>query len=103
MALVVNSIPKSGTHLVTRALNLAGYTRDWNINMTSQNAESYAGRPLILSSGEIVAWRIPMADVTCGLMSKKGFNARFCDLEKLSESSYIGGHLLWNRYAAKYF
>jgi hypothetical protein len=108
MSLIVNSIPKSGTHLVMRALELAGMERDYSVAINSQGAKQYTRNVSFLPSGELkmsaiaTLMYVPLADVTVGCVTRKAFIQRFSPLAALTNNRFVGGHMLWFRFGAVY-
>lgn len=76
MRIFVNSIPKSGTHLATKVLDLAGMTRDINVQI------------------DYGAIRNPDTDTLRTL---------YQPLLSLTPQTYGAGHALWDQFSADYF
>jgi len=100
---LINSVPRAGTHLLMRVFDLAGYSRDTTVNVGSQGASRYVRRVFCRSNGELLTLAVPLADTTCGLVSRGKFRKRFAPLGKIPDGKYVSGHLLWSRFAAGYF
>jgi hypothetical protein len=101
MPLLANAIPKSGTHLLCRALDLLGLGRDGTVRFAPNAGEltpeqiSYDGNGRYDYADEFV----PLAAATVRLVSRERFAAMVERFAANSRLEYCDAHLAWSQVA----
>jgi hypothetical protein len=104
--LFVNSIPKSGTHMLSRLLDLLGLRLKPGMTLNSWDAEYHPGGVRFGPDGVIIAkaGEVPLAGTMCGFSTVDAFATMMARKFGDTVLPYYGyGHHLWSAESADYF
>lgn len=104
--LFVNSIPKSGTHMLSRLLDLLGLQLKPGMTLNSWDAEYHPNGVSFHPDGTILSkpGEVPLVGTMCGFSSKDTFSAMLERKFGNTALPYYGyGHHLWSEDSAACF
>jgi hypothetical protein len=99
MGVIVNAIPKSGTHLLCRLLELLGMGRDGTVYLAPRS-----GNPaeLRLDADGLLAYvdEVPLAATRSTVLSRQRFTEMADYVGSAASHAYFEAHQLWSKAAA---
>lgn len=102
MPFLVNAIPKSGTHLLCRALDLLGLGRNGSVRFAPASGERFPSRVSYDANGlfKFDGDEIPLAAATVTMVTKEKLIAMAERFAGVEPTAYCDAHMAWSKPAA---
>jgi hypothetical protein len=105
MPVLANAIPKSGTHLLCRTLELLGLGRDGSVRFYPPSGDRYPEQVRYDRDGVLnfASEEVPLAANTVRLVSRARFEAMVEQFATLKALEYCDAHLAWREIVGEAF